>query len=111
MIGRPLTIEPPTLPYCTLRPVVSPRSGSTFLLALALCSVGAMELHAQWTQFRGPNGQGHSPSRSLPVTWSESEHVAWKVPIPGLGHSSPVLIDDQIWLTSAVSSGHSLRAI
>ena len=68
-------------------------------------------LAENWTEFRGPGGQGHSRERGLPLTWSESENVAWKVPIPGRGWSSPVLVDDQIWLTTALDDGRSLRAI
>ena len=64
-----------------------------------------------WPEFRGLTGQGHSGERGLPLTWSETENVAWKVPIPGRGWSSPVLIDDQIWLTTAMDDGRSLRAI
>lgn len=64
-----------------------------------------------WTEFRGPTGQGHSSERGLPLTWSETENVAWKVPIPGRGWSSPVLVDDQIWLTTATDEGRSLRAL
>ena len=64
-----------------------------------------------WTEFRGPTGQGHSSEHGLPLTWSETENVAWKVPIPGRGWSSPVLVDDQIWLTTAINDGRSLRAI
>jgi outer membrane protein assembly factor BamB len=64
-----------------------------------------------WTEFRGPGGQGHSRELGLPLRWSETENVAWKVPIPGRGWSSPVLIDDQIWLTTAMDDGRSLRAI
>jgi len=64
-----------------------------------------------WTEFRGPTGQGHSRERGLPLTWSETENVAWKVPIPGRGWSSPVVVDDQIWLTTAMEDGRSLRAL
>ncbi len=64
-----------------------------------------------WTEFRGPTGQGHSRERSLPVTWSETENVDWKVPIPGKGWSSPVILENQIWLTTAEDEGRSLRAI
>ena len=56
----------------------------------------------EWPQFRGPDGQGHSDATGLPVTWSETENVVWKTAIPGEGHSSPVISDNQIWLTTAV---------
>ncbi len=52
-------------------------------------------LPADWPQFRGPNGQGHSDERGLPLTWSETKNVRWKVPIPGKGWSSPVIQGDR----------------
>ena len=66
---------------------------------------------ADWPQFRGPTGQGHSDQRGLPLTWSETKNVRWKVEIPGKGWSSPVIQGDQIWLTTATEEGRSLRAI
>jgi outer membrane protein assembly factor BamB len=54
-----------------------------------------------WPQFRGPNGDGASSERNLPITWSRSKNVAWKTAIPGEGHSSPVVWEDSIFLTSA----------
>ena len=56
----------------------------------------------EWPQFRGPDGNGHSTATGLPLTWSETENIAWKTPIPGDGHSSPVISGDQIWLTTAI---------
>lgn len=52
-----------------------------------------------WTQFRGPN-QGHSAEKTLPTTWSASENVAWKTPLPGAGTSSPIFVGDKIYLTA-----------
>lgn len=60
---------------------------------------------ADWPQFRGPDGQGHAGSARLAIKWSESENVSWKTPIPGEGHSSPVVADDQIWITTAIPEG------
>src|SRR5581483_1993801 len=62
-------------------------------------------------QFRGPDGQGHSAEHSLPITWSEKDNVRWKVPIPGSGWSSPAILGDRIWLTTATERGRSLQAI
>jgi outer membrane protein assembly factor BamB len=64
-----------------------------------------------WPQFRGPTGQGVSDERNLPLTWSETKNVRWKVAIPGRGWSSPVIQGDRIWLTTATEDGQSLRAI
>jgi outer membrane protein assembly factor BamB len=64
-----------------------------------------------WPQFRGPTGDGHSDAQSLPLTWSEREHVKWKTAIPGEGWSSPVIEGNQIWMQTALDDGRSLRAI
>jgi outer membrane protein assembly factor BamB len=64
-----------------------------------------------WTQFRGPTGQGVSDERGLPLAWSESKNVRWKVAIPGSGWSSPAILGDHIWLTTATEEGRSLRAV
>ncbi len=53
----------------------------------------------EWTRFRGPNGTGHSSTR-LPAKWSESD-FAWKIRLPGEGHSSPVVWGERIFLLSA----------
>jgi outer membrane protein assembly factor BamB len=68
-------------------------------------------LAENWTEFRGPTGQGHSRESGLPLNWSETENVAWKVSVPGRGWSSPVLVDDEIWLTTAMDDGRSLRVL
>ena len=79
------------------------------LIALALTCVARAE---QWPEFRGPGAQGHSSERGLPLEWSETRNVAWKVPVPGLGWSTPVIANGKVWLTSAVDErGLSLRAL
>ena len=55
-----------------------------------------------WPQFRGPGGQGHSDASGLPLKWSETENVTWKVPIEGCGWSSPVICGNEIWMTTAL---------
>ncbi|MFO1438854.1 MAG: PQQ-binding-like beta-propeller repeat protein [Verrucomicrobiaceae bacterium] len=68
-------------------------------LALASAALHA----ADWTEFRGPGAQGHSDATDLPLTWSPTSHIAWKAPVAGVGWSSPVVVGDRIFLTSAVS--------
>jgi outer membrane protein assembly factor BamB len=64
-----------------------------------------------WPEFRGPTGQGYSDERGLPLVWSETKNVRWKVAIPGRGWSSPAIQGDRVWLTTATDEGKSLRAI
>jgi outer membrane protein assembly factor BamB len=67
-----------------------------------------------WPQFRGPAGNGISTATRVPTSWTPTEHIAWKQPIPGSGWSSPVLSRGKLYLTTATepSSGvHSLRAL
>lgn len=66
---------------------------------------------ARWPQFRGPTGQGLVEAEGLPVRWSETENVVWKTPISGVGHSSPVVWDEQIWVTTGSRDGKVLGAI
>jgi outer membrane protein assembly factor BamB len=77
-----------------------------FACHLSLASAGD-----SWPEFRGPTGQGHTDAQGLPLTWSEEQNVSWKTPLPGKGWSSPVIADKQIWMTTAVDDGQSLRAI
>jgi outer membrane protein assembly factor BamB len=66
-----------------------------------------------WPQFRGPNSDGHVTGPETPLQWSDSENVAWKVPVAGLGWSSPSVVGGRVFLTTAVQEGDqlSLRAL
>ena len=67
----------------------------------------------EWPQFRGPDGQGHSSEQSVPLEWSETRNVAWKVPVRGRAWSSPVIAGGRIWMTTSVAEpgGASLRTL
>ena len=91
----------------------SPSMSVRFAAAALLCATTAVHA-SDWPQFRGPTGQGHAPDRSAPLTWSETENVAWKAAVPGRGWSSPVIGDGLVWLTTAVTErgeGTSLRLL
>ena len=81
------------------------------LVAIALLSCPVVGAAEDWPEFRGPGKQGHSDARGLPLTWSDSANVAWKVDVPGKGWSSPVILGKRLWLTSALDDGRSLRAL
>ncbi len=81
------------------------------LLPLLLVAELSISSSGLWPQFRGPSGDGHAPFGGVPLTWSESENVAWKVPIHGRGWSSPVIWRDTIWLTTATDEGHEMSVV
>ncbi|MBI5774031.1 MAG: PQQ-binding-like beta-propeller repeat protein [Verrucomicrobia bacterium] len=64
-----------------------------------------------WPQFRGPSRNGLSDAKGTPVKWSETENVKWKTPVHGKAWSSPVIWDNQIWLTTATEDGKELFAV
>ena len=55
----------------------------------------------EWPQFRGPTGDGISLATNVPLAWSTNQNLKWKVPLSGRGRSSPVLLRNRIWLTTA----------
>ena len=65
----------------------------------------------QWTKFRGPQAGAVPDDPALPETWSETENVVWKTDIAGLGWSSPVVWDDHIFITTAVSDAEEPRPV
>jgi len=70
-------------------------------------------LPTDWPQFRGPDANGHVSGPPTPMEWSETQNVAWKIPVPGLGWSSPSVARGRIFLTTAVpqATGLSLRCM
>jgi len=87
-----------------------------------LCSIGLMTIlfvymgivsiaqnnqNTQWPSFRGPDACGFIDNTKAPVKWSadSSQSIKWKTPIPGLGHSCPIIWDDNLFVTTAVSIG------
>jgi outer membrane protein assembly factor BamB len=73
-----------------------------FLLAMSASSLGA----ADWPSFRGPDASGVADGMKLPAKWDaeKGEGILFKVKVPGLAHSSPVIAGQRLFLTTAVSS-------
>src|SRR5688572_17668770 len=65
--------------------------------------------HADWPQFRGPGALGRSDTARLPVTWSDTNNVVWKTPLPGPGASSPIVQGQRIYLTCFTGFATSSR--
>ncbi len=84
----------------------------TTLFATSFMFSAAMARAAdEWPQFRGPTGQGLSDAKGLPLTWSETNNIAWKTAIPGIGYSSPVVSGNRIWLTSSPDKGQTRHVL
>src|SRR4051812_10293022 len=85
--------------------------------ALMLTIFAALAAPVQWPDYRGPFGDGHvsapgdSKTIGLPLNWSETNNVKWKTAIPFHGISTPVIMDGQVWLTTATEDGHDFFAI
>ena len=83
------------------------KTTTVLLLALVL----TRPVSAQWPQFRGPEGTGHSSSTGLPLTWAEGKNVVWKTAVHGRAWSSPVILGNQVWMTTATPDGRELFAV
>lgn len=76
-------------------------------LALTSLSIASAE---NWLRFRGSNGQGISQETGFPVTWTENDY-AWVIDLPGLSHSSPVVWEDSLYVTTGVNDGSVRRLL
>src|SRR5205085_9682134 len=72
----------------------------TSFTALALTVLVGTAPAGDWPAWRGPHGDGTSDETGLPLRWNAAENVRWKTPIPGSGHSSPIVWGDRLFLTS-----------
>lgn len=85
---------------------------TNLVLTAVVVFAGGETWGQSWNEFRGINGAGHSSFTGLPTTWSDdSENIQWKVALPGLGWSSPVIQGSKIWLTSAVKGDDKSRLV
>src|SRR5262245_35514062 len=70
----------------------------TAVLAVLLVGPGVHADH--WPQWRGANLDGVSKETGLPTSWGTTENAAWKLPLPGMGGSTPIVWGDRLFLTS-----------
>ncbi len=79
-------------------------------IALLSGSANAYSQENNWTHFRGSNLNGIAMTDKIPLSWGDAS-VRWKTDIHGKGHSSPVVYDNQIWVTTATMDGKELYAV
>ncbi len=68
------------------------------------------EAEQYWPSWRGPLHNGVAPHAKPPTTWSETQNIRWKVELPGLGHASPVVWGDRIYVLTAVKTDRTSAA-
>lgn len=85
-------------------PIRTSLAAIAVVLLLASAPAATAPADGNWPYWRGPAADGMAVG-DAPVTWSSTENVAWKTDIPGLGHSSPVVWGDHIFLTTAIRTG------
>jgi outer membrane protein assembly factor BamB len=64
-----------------------------------------------WPRWRGPSGQGLATGTGYPDTWSATQGVLWKTPVPGTGNSSPIIWGDHIFVTTSYEGGRKLSLL
>jgi outer membrane protein assembly factor BamB len=74
------------------------------LAGLAMLFMGAPVVAEHWPQWRGPSANGVSGETGLPVTWSPTDNVAWKLPLPAYSGSTPIVWGDMIFLNVATEA-------
>jgi outer membrane protein assembly factor BamB len=72
------------------------------LIALTFISSSHLAQAEDWLEWRGKDGQGHAQGSGYAATWSDTENVKWSTPLPGRGWSSPLVVGDHVWLTTAL---------
>ena len=79
------------------------RARTAGLAAVTMGLAASVALSAEnWPQWRGPNGQGVSTEQALPTEWAPGKNIAWKAPIAGTGHSSPIVWGDRVFVTAQI---------
>jgi outer membrane protein assembly factor BamB len=75
---------------------------ASLFLGLLAGSLKAATRTQDWPAWRGPTRDGQAaPDQKVPEKWSETENVIWRAPIRGRGHSSPIVVGDRVYLTTA----------
>ncbi len=76
-------------------------------MSLVFAPLEELSAIENWPCWRGPRGDGTSQETNLPLQWGPQENIAWKTPIPGEGHASPIVWEDRVYLISCDTKAHS----
>jgi outer membrane protein assembly factor BamB len=78
---------------------------SPFISTLIVAAVTASAAAGEWASFRGPNGDGISTAKNVPVEWGPNKNIKWKAPLPDRGNGSPIVSRDRVFVTCATDAG------
>lgn len=84
---------------------------NTLTLLLGVFILVGVLYAENWHQWRGPNNDGISHETDVPIQWSQTENIKWRLPLPGEAASTPVVWEDKIFLTSAEGNALVLMCI
>ena len=76
------------------------RISPVIFFCLILCRLTIPLQAEDWPGWRGPRGDGSSLELNIPTQWSQKENISWKVEVPGIGHASPVVLGDAVFLVT-----------
>src|SRR5882672_1378334 len=85
-------------------------TASLLLASVVYAGDSSSDANQFWPQWRGPLATGAAPLSDPPISWSETEHVKWKVKLPGSGDATPIIWADRIFLLSAIPTGKKTEA-
>lgn len=71
---------------------------------IAVSSASANDVNRDWPQWRGPDASGTAMESDPPTSWSESENIRWKIDVPGVGSSTPIVLGDRVYVSTAVKT-------
>lgn len=80
-----------------------------FLCLVALGCLATSARADSWPEFRGPTGDGHAAAARVPLLWSATSKIRWKIPVDGKAWSTPVVEGDRIFVTTGVVTGEKLH--
>ena len=89
----------------TAAPASAPSNDDVEMIAVDAAAAG------YWSRWRGPSGQGLVTGSGYVDSWSKTENVRWRTPVPGAGNSSPIVWGDQIFVTAAFEGGRQLAML
>ena len=76
-----------------------------------LLTTAAVTAGPEWPDYRGPTCDGHARATELPITWSETEHVRWKTAVHDKGWSTPAVLGNRMWMTTARADGKAMYVV